>query len=113
VDDDFFEKLAGAVLELRGDRSQRVFAKILDVSQGAIQSWESKQSLPDLGNLQKLATLRGEKVEVFIAYLCGRPFGETVPAEQQVKGMSGERLARLQIAIGEEMMERSQRTKKT
>lgn len=99
VDNQFLERLTSSVLELRGDRSQREFAKSLGVSQGAVQSWESKQSVPSLENLVKLAEMRGEMVEAYIAYLFGRSIGESLPVEQRVKTMNLKRIADLNEAI--------------
>ncbi|MBE9225338.1 helix-turn-helix transcriptional regulator [Phormidium sp. LEGE 05292] len=52
-------KLAKLVKELRGEKSQRNFAKLLGVSYYAVQTWEKQAALPDEKNLQKLADLKG------------------------------------------------------
>lgn len=44
--------------EIRGKKSQRSFAKLLGVSDYAVQSWEKQAVWPDDDNLQKLADLK-------------------------------------------------------
>ena len=53
------QRLANLVRELRGEKSQRNFAKMLGVSYYAVQSWEKQAVWPDNDNLQKLAALKG------------------------------------------------------
>jgi len=106
MDAKFLQKLAQEVLQLRGDRSQRDFAKLIDASQGAVQAWEQGETCPSVDSLAKLAALRGEHVEQFIAYLCDRPFGSQLPLKQQVRGMSLKKLAELNESIAEEISSR-------
>jgi transcriptional regulator with XRE-family HTH domain len=65
------ERLATLVLELRGDLSQRQFAKKLGVSFSAVQSWEARMSWPGTENLRKLAKLKGWSFEDLQTYLEG------------------------------------------
>lgn len=67
------QKLANLVKELRGERSQRTFAKLLGVSNQAIQYWEKERTWPDDDNLQKLAALKGWTLLQLQAYLQGEP----------------------------------------
>ncbi len=67
------QKLANLVKELRGERSQRTFAKLLGVSNQAIQYWEKERTWPDDDNLQKLADLKGWTLLQLQAYLGGEP----------------------------------------
>lgn len=64
-------RLANLVKELRGDKSQRNFAKLLGVSYYAVQSWEKQAALPDEKNLQKLADLKGWTLLQLQIYLQG------------------------------------------
>lgn len=64
-------RLANLVKELRGDKSQRNFAKLLGVSYYAVQSWEKQAALPDEKNLQKLADLKGWTLLQLQVYLQG------------------------------------------
>jgi len=63
------QKLANLVRELRGDKSQRNFAKLLGVSYFAVQTWEKQAVWPDDENLQKLAKLKGWTQEQLQVYL--------------------------------------------
>lgn len=53
------QRLANLVRELRGEKSQRNFAKLLGVSYYAVQSWEKQAVWPDNDNLQKIANSKG------------------------------------------------------
>lgn len=70
---DVQEKLASAVIELRSRRgeSQRQFALVVGVSYAAIRSWENFESMPGTKNLERIAALRGESLEQFLAFLRG------------------------------------------
>jgi transcriptional regulator with XRE-family HTH domain len=97
-------RLAGVVRELRGDRSQREFAEILNVGQATIQSWESERGgTPALDSLIKIANLRKENPEVFIAYLFGRPIDNTTSIEAQIENMPIERLIEINLAIAKKI----------
>lgn len=98
LDDGVLRRLATAVLDARGSRSQREFAKVLDVGQSTVQAWENGKNVPNLENLEKLAEIRGELPEEFVAYLYGRVLTES-PLEQRVKGMARREIARLTRAI--------------
>lgn len=67
------QRLANLVRELRGERSQRSFAKLLGVSNQAIQYWEKERTWPDDDNLQRLADLKGWTLLQLQAYLEGKP----------------------------------------
>lgn len=67
------QRLANLVRELRGERSQRSFAKLLGVSNQAIQYWEKERTWPDDDNLQKLAALKGWTLLQLQASLEGKP----------------------------------------
>jgi transcriptional regulator with XRE-family HTH domain len=67
------QRLANLVKELRGERSQRSFAKLLRVSNQAVQNWEKEKTWPDEENLQRLAQLKGWTLKQLQAYLAGEP----------------------------------------
>ncbi|UBF27453.1 helix-turn-helix domain-containing protein [Kovacikia minuta CCNUW1] len=77
VDEGVLKKLAIAVQEARGDRSQREFSKLLEVSQSTVQQWENGKNVPSLENLEKIARMKGMLVEDFVAYLYDRTRGIT------------------------------------
>jgi len=77
VDEGVLSRLAVAVQEARGDRSQREFALILKVSQSTVQQWENGKNVPSLENLEKIALMKGMLVEDFVAYLYNRTGGIT------------------------------------
>lgn len=72
MDESVLQRLAAAVLEARGELSQRKFADLLRVSQSTIQSWENGRNTPNLENLEKLARIRSQLPEDFVGYLYGR-----------------------------------------
>jgi transcriptional regulator with XRE-family HTH domain len=72
VDESVLQRLAAAVLEARGDLSQRKFANLLGVSQSTIQSWENGRNTPNLENLERLARIRSQLPEDLVGYLYGR-----------------------------------------
>jgi transcriptional regulator with XRE-family HTH domain len=65
------ERLANLLKELRGERSQRSFAKLFGVSNQTVQNWEKQRAWPDDGNLQRLAELKGWTLEQLKTYLNG------------------------------------------
>lgn len=67
------KRLANLVKELRGERSQRSFAKLLGVSNQAVQNWEKERTWPDDDNLQRLADLKGWTPKQLQAYLEAEP----------------------------------------
>lgn len=70
------QKLADLVRGLRGEKSQRNFAKLLGVSYYAVQSWEKQAVWPDDDNLQKLANLKGWTLLQMQVYLQVLPKGD-------------------------------------
>lgn len=71
MDSDYKARLAKAVKELRGKLSYREFAKQFPIVYSAVASWEKGQSVPSTENLEKLAAMRGETLDQFLAYLNG------------------------------------------
>jgi transcriptional regulator with XRE-family HTH domain len=63
------ERLAAFVKRVRGNQSRRSFARFLDVSNSAIQDWETLQSVPDTANLTKIARSGGLNLEQLLGYL--------------------------------------------
>ena len=98
MDEGFLQRLASVVTDARESRTQREFAAMLDVGQSTVQAWENAKNVPNLANVEKLAELRGELPEEFVAYLYGRVLNES-PLEQRVKGMTRREIARLTRAI--------------
>jgi transcriptional regulator with XRE-family HTH domain len=63
------ERLASFVKLARGERSRRAFARLIDVSNSAIQDWETLQSVPDTTNLTRIARAGGLSLEQLLDYL--------------------------------------------
>ncbi len=76
-----FDRLELLLQELRGDLSQRQFAKELGVTHSTVQSWEAKLSWPGTPNLKKLASLKGWSLDQLQAYLEGE-LAETPTADR-------------------------------
>ena len=72
----------GLVLELRGDLSQRQFAKKFGVSFSTIHSWESGTSWPGTQNLTRLAQLKGWSFDELQFYLEGEPLPSRLSVPQ-------------------------------
>ncbi|KYC42043.1 hypothetical protein WA1_18755 [Scytonema hofmannii PCC 7110] len=60
-------RLVEAIKHARGNRSQRKFASDLGVSYATVQSWERGTVIPDLENLEAVATARGQSLEQLLA----------------------------------------------
>ncbi len=65
------ERLANLLKELRGERSQRSFAKLFGVSNQTVQNWEKQRAWPDDENLERLAKLKGWTLEQLKTHLNG------------------------------------------
>ena len=63
------KRLASLVKELRGDKSQRKFAKALGVSYAAVRSWEESESMPGLSSLEKIAAYSNQSLEEVLEYI--------------------------------------------
>ena len=65
------QKLTETLLNLRGSKSRRSFARELGVTATAVIGWENGTSVPDRENLTKIAVLAGYSLDKFIVYLEG------------------------------------------
>lgn len=63
------ERLSLLLKEIRGDSSIRAFCLANKIHRAAWQTWEAGESVPMTENLQKIAALKGWKIEELIAYL--------------------------------------------
>jgi transcriptional regulator with XRE-family HTH domain len=63
------ERLARLIKELRGQRTQREFAKLLGTSYTAVQDWEKQIRLPKEENLRRIAQLKGWTHEELLCHL--------------------------------------------
>ncbi len=70
------ERLAALVKSLRGQESQRKFAKSLGVSFASIQSWEAGDAMPSRENLSLLAARAGYTLQGLVSYLDNEPLPE-------------------------------------
>jgi transcriptional regulator with XRE-family HTH domain len=105
VDEEALKRLSDAVRECRGERSQRDFAADIGVAQTTVLGWEAARNAPSLDNLEKIARLRGELIESFIAYLYGRDPGESLDLLSQVKATSKEKKAEILRIIADDLLE--------
>lgn len=65
------ERLSNLIKELRGERSQRNFAKSLGVSYASVRTWEEGESMPSVKNLKKIAKYSNQSVEELLNHLSG------------------------------------------
>ncbi|HEY9631010.1 MAG TPA: helix-turn-helix transcriptional regulator [Coleofasciculaceae cyanobacterium] len=103
MDEVVLKRLSEAVLLARGDRSQREFSRALGVAQSTIQAWENGRNTPSLENLEKLARIRGDLPESFLAYLYGRSVGEALPIEQQIEVMSCQQISKVMKQVADRL----------
>ncbi|NMG23054.1 helix-turn-helix transcriptional regulator [Brasilonema bromeliae] len=75
------QRLAELLKELRGERSQRSFAKLLGVSNQAVQYWEKERTWPDDNNLERIAELKGWTLLQLQVYLEGEQERSSVADE--------------------------------
>lgn len=94
LDKSALNRLASIVVEIRGEKSQKDFARELGVAQSTVSSWESGSNTPSLDNLEKLSQRLGKRPEELLAHLYGRSL-EPSAIDQQIKGMSKKQLAQL------------------
>lgn len=79
------ERLSELVKRLRGSFSQKVFAKRLGVTTGAIQAWENAEVTPGSSNLSRIAKEAGYTLEELMTYLEGEaPAPEINEIEQLI-----------------------------
>jgi len=94
------KRLAALVLELRGDLSQRQFAKKFGVSFSAIHSWESGTSWSETQNLTRLVQLKGWSFDELQFSLEGKPLPPRLSVPQllaEVRSLPFEAVA--QVAL--------------
>jgi transcriptional regulator with XRE-family HTH domain len=96
------KRLGDVVRLLRQEKTQKEFAKLLNVGQSTLSMWESGKVTPDLENLEKLAEVWGKTPEEFVAYLYGRKIlnGTLV---NEIDKMSFKELLELQMLISKQM----------
>lgn len=100
MDEETRKRLASAIVEARGDRSMRKFAKDMGVSLQTIQNWEQGVVVPDLENLEKIAIARRQSLEEFLSEIrqVEREFEETEPKVAEDLYFKVRRLPKLEMA---------------
>lgn len=76
------DRLVNLVRELRGDLSQRQFAKKLGVSDSSVYFWEAGTAWPGTQNLKKLAKIKGWTLDELQTYLEGEVPVRTLSVQQ-------------------------------
>lgn len=106
MNEESLRRLASAIVEIRGDRSQRELAELLEVAQSTVNSWENARNTPSLDNLEKLAKLRNELPEDFLAYLYGRSRNRPISINEikaQIAVMSCPEIGEVSRAIADRL----------
>lgn len=101
------EKLGDLIRKLRGEQSQRTFAKSLGVSFASVQAWENGDSMPSTENLAIVAQKSGYTLQGLIAYLEDRPIPKSNSIEEmvmQIKSLPLKQLALVERAVGDRLM---------
>ncbi len=65
------QKLSKLLLDLRGTKSRRAFARDIGVTATAVIAWEKADSEPDREHLTKIAKLAGYSLDELLEYLEG------------------------------------------
>lgn len=65
-------RLSTVISEIRGNRSQREFARVLGVSYAALRTWEKCESVPGLENLKVIAAAAGLTLEQLLHKVKGK-----------------------------------------
>lgn len=65
------ERLAQLLQEMKGNRSERAFARDLKVHPGTLGGWLRCETFPDQANLEQLARLRQMSLDAFLSFLRG------------------------------------------
>ncbi|MBD2499839.1 helix-turn-helix transcriptional regulator [Anabaena azotica FACHB-119] len=104
MDQESRQRFAEIVKNLRGERDLRQFARTLGVSHPTVIAWENCQSEPKRQNLERIAELRGESLEVLLEYIDGK---QQVSGQDRllsaIRGASKEQLAVLVRAIADRL----------
>ena len=77
MDDQAKQRLAEFIKSLRGDLTQKEFAKSIGVTHGAIQSWENAEVTPSSINLVKIADYTGLSLQELMSMLNGTDIGSS------------------------------------
>lgn len=110
MDDQAKQRLAELIKDLRGELTQKEFAKIIGVTYGAIQSWENAEVTPSSSNLVKIADYTGLTLQELMSRLTGNEVGmgkaEVNPlyVVTQLKTMSIEDLTHLYRAVSDRLV---------
>ena len=75
MDDRAKQRLAELIKDLRGELTQKEFAKMIGVTYGAIQSWENAEVTPSSVNLVKIADYTGLSLQELMSRLTGSNIG--------------------------------------
>lgn len=107
--------LAKLVKELRGNTSQREFAKLVGTSYTTIQDWEKQVRLPSSKNLQRLSELKGWTQTELMNYLFSAGASHEQPSEDSVANIlaSVENFSPEQMKLLNEYLEDRMRDPKT
>jgi len=99
------DRLANKVKRLRGDRSQGVFASLLDVSQASIAGWENSKNIPTIENIERLAELSNQLPEEFLAEVYGRKISTTEipPIAFAITNMGNEEIGGVLMLIAQKI----------
>lgn len=104
------QRLAELIKGLRGELTQREFAKRLGVTYGAIQSWENAEVTPSSTNLVKISDYTGLSLQELMSSLTGSKIGIGKPEANplyvvtQLKTMSVADLTHLYRAVSDRLV---------
>jgi transcriptional regulator with XRE-family HTH domain len=101
------EKLGDLIKSLRGDQSQRSFAKSLGVSFASIQAWENGDSMPSTENLSIIASKAGYTLQGLLAYLEDQPIPKSNSLDEivmQIKSLPLKQVVLIDRAVSDRLV---------
>lgn len=101
------EKLGDLIKKLRGNQSQRAFAKSFGVSFASVQAWENGDSMPSTENLALIANKSGYTLQGLIAYLEDRPIPKSSSLEEivmQIKSLPFNQVVLIDRAVSDRLV---------
>jgi len=104
VDAEVLRRYADIVKELRGELSQKEFAKLLGVSQSTIHNWENAKNAPDLDGIEKIARIRGQLPQELLTELYGERAEFSI--QERIEVMSDQEVGWLMMLVAKRFTQR-------
>lgn len=97
-EENVLKMVAIRIKELRGEKTQKEFAQMLDVSPQAVSEWENANKMPRMGIIEKLSII----YDVPKSYILGENSSSIVPKESMLKLYSNIKRLRIENSLTQE-----------